>query len=45
MNSICVCRTSQVKVLRLFAIDKLGADRVSVMSDSDVKKWLEEEGF
>jgi hypothetical protein len=32
-------------VLRLFAIDKLGADRVSVMSDSDVKKWLEEEGF
>ena len=45
MNGICVCRTSQVKVLRLFAIDKLGADRVSVMSDSDVKKWLEEEGF
>lgn len=45
MNTVHVCRTSQAKVLRLFAIDKLGADRVSVMSDSDVKKWLEEEGF
>lgn len=45
MNGICVCRTSQVKALRLFAIDKLGADRVSVMSDSNVKKWIEEEGF
>lgn len=32
-------------MLRLFAIDKLGADKVSAMSDSDVKKWLEEEGF
>lgn len=45
MNTVHVCRTSQEKVLRLFAIDKLGADKVSAMSDSDVKKWLEEEGF
>lgn len=45
MNAVHVCRTSQEKVLRLFAIDKLGADKVSAMSDSDVKKWLEEEGF
>lgn len=45
MNNICVYRASQAKELRLFAIDKLGEDEVSVMSDSDVKKWLEEEGF
>lgn len=45
MNNICVCRTSQEKVLRLFAISELGADKVSVMSDFDIKKWLDEEGF
>ena len=45
MNKVCVCRISQEKVLRLFAVSELGADKVCAMSDSDVKKWLEEEGF
>lgn len=45
MSEVHTCRISQDRVLRLFALDKLGADEVSLMSDSDIKKWLEEEGY
>lgn len=45
MSEVHTCRTSQDRVLRSFVLDKLGADEVSLMSDSDIKGWLEEEGY
>lgn len=45
MGIVNVCRTSQARVLREFAIKKLGNEKVALMSDSDITKWLESEGF
>lgn len=45
MSIIHTCRISQAKDLRLFALKELGLDKVSLMSDYDIKKWLEEEGY
>lgn len=33
--------TGQLRKLRELATSKLGADKVSVMSDGDVEKWIE----
>ena len=45
MNIIHTCRISQEKDLRLFALKELGSDKVSQMSDYEIEKWLEEEGY
>lgn len=45
MSTIHVCRISQAKDLRLFALKELDPDKVAQMSDYDIKRWLEEEGY
>ena len=45
MSIIHTCRISQAKDLRLFALKELGSDKVSHMSDYEIEKWLEEEGY
>lgn len=45
MSKVYTCRISQDRVLRSFVLDKLGVDEVSLMSDSDIKEWLEGEGY
>ena len=45
MSIIHTCRISQAKDLRLFVLKELGLDKVSQMSDCDIEKWLEEEGY
>lgn len=34
---------NQIVMLRNFAIKQLGLEKVAIMSDEDLKKWLEEE--
>ena len=45
MSVVHVCRTTQERVLRVFAIKKLGCDKVAEMSDREIVSWLESEGF
>ena len=45
MGIIHVCRTSQARVLREFAIKQLGNEKVALMSDIDINEWLESEGY
>lgn len=45
MGIVHVCRTSQQSVLREFAMRALGAEKVALMSDANVRGWLESEGF
>jgi hypothetical protein len=34
--------TGQAKTLRKMAIESLGAEKVSLMSDSDISKWIDD---
>lgn len=45
MGIVHVCRTSQARCLREFAINKLGNEKVALMSDGDITELLESEGF
>ena len=43
--SVTICRTSQKAVLRQFAASMLGCEKLALMSDGDVREWLNDEGY
>lgn len=43
--TVRVCRKSQIRVLRQFAIDKIGCEIAAKLSDEDIVLWLEDEGY
>lgn len=43
--SVTVCRTTHESVLRQHAAKVLGCERLALMSDKDVRTWLDEEGY
>ena len=43
--SVTVCRTTHESVLRQHAAKVLGCERLALMSDKDVRTWLDGEGY
>lgn len=43
--SVTVCRTTHESVLRKHAAKVLGCERLALMSDKDVRTWLDGEGY
>lgn len=43
--SVTICRTTQAAVLRQFAANMLGCEKLALMSDRDVREWLNDEGY
>lgn len=43
--AVHVCRSTQQRVLRQFAISMIGRERVSQMGDRDIAEWLDAEGY
>lgn len=43
--SVTVCRTTQAAVLRQFAANILGCEKLALMPDTDVSEWLSGEGY